>query len=91
MDISNDEDLEELSEYLTKNFHKDTSGSFLIPVTKEELKYKLLTPSFNKAFHVVIKSEETGKIMGCILGTPRKLNMGTENVKAIVPDYFCVH
>ena len=77
LDLRNEETLNEVHEFLSKNYVEDATGSFRLQYTKDQLKWILLGPSYDKNMHFCIRDET--KLVGICTAT--LLNLMTNSKK----------
>ena len=77
LDLQNEETLNEVHDFLSKNYVEDASGSFRLQYTKDKLKWILLGPSYEKKMHFCIRHES--KLVGICTAT--LLNLMTTSIK----------
>lgn len=89
LDLRNEDTLNEVHDFLSKNYVEDASGSFRLQYTKDQLKWILLGPTYDKKMHFCIRHES--KLVGICTAT--LLNLMTNSKKLDhhgIVNFLCV-
>ena len=91
IDISKDEEVKELYEFLRDNYVEDHEHTFRFDYPIEFLRWALGVPGYNKEWHVGVRVSKTKKLFGFIAGTPVKLNIGESTIRSALVNYLSVN
>ena len=89
IDIQDEEQVKELYELLRDNYVEDSEGTFRFDYPIEFIRWALGVPGYNKEWHVGVRVSKTKKLYAFISGTPVKMNINTQTVKAAEVNYLC--
>ena len=90
-DITNDEEVDEICEYLMNNYVEDQVGNFRLHYTKEKFRWACASPGYIKEWHFLIRSTKNRKILATCVGCPRKIVIHGEHVKICEGNFLSVH
>lgn len=62
-DASNDKVAQEICDFLMDHYVESDTGDFRLIYTIEKFRWAACSPGYNKDFHILVRSEKTGKIM----------------------------
>jgi len=91
LDLTNDEDAHQVYEFLSHNYVEDDDGVFRFDYPVEFLRWTLLTPNYNKEWHVGVRAAGQTKLMGFVTGTAIKNNVSGQVTKMVEINFLCVH
>lgn len=90
-DCKNDEEVDELCEFLMDHYVEDDVGNFKLYYTKEKFRWGVQTPNYIKDLHVSVRNSKTKKTMATIVGVPKKLVIFGKNIKVAEINFLAVH
>ena len=70
LDVKDPVQLQEIYKLLTENYVEDDDAQFRFDYSVEFLQWALTPPGYYADWHVGVRTEKTGKLMGCITGIP---------------------
>ena len=70
LDVKDPVQLQEIYKLLTENYVEDDDAQFRFDYSVEFLQWALTPPGYYVDWHVGVRTEKTGKLMGCITGIP---------------------
>jgi len=76
---------------LRENYVEDSDGVFRFDYPVEFLRWTLLTPNYNKEWHIGIKVAGKPQLFGFISGTAIKTQVHDQAVKMAEINFLCVH
>lgn len=94
VDLTNEDEAKEVYDFLSNHYVEDKDGVFRFDYPIEFLRWTLLTPGYNKEWHVGVRADgKDGKsqLYGFITGTVVKNVIRGETVKMVEINFLCVH
>lgn len=91
VDLNDDNDAEQLYTLLKEHYVEDSEGIFRFEYSVGLIKWVLLTPNYNKEWHVGLRNSKTKKLLGFISGTPCKVQVNSNAVKMAEINFLCVN
>ena len=89
MDLSNDEEANELYSLLTNHYVEDTDGKFRFDYSIDFLRWALTPPEHFPEWLVGVKAN--GKLYGFISAIPIKLVVNSQRIQMAEVNFLCVH
>lgn len=90
-DVTNDDEVREVCDFLEQHYVEDANGYFKVIYTIEKFRWAVQTPGYKKEYHFTIRNSKNGKIMGMVMGDPKKFVINGEVVKLVEGNFMCVH
>ena len=92
LDIENDDQVEEVIDFLENHYVEDTVGNFRLKYSKEKFRWGAATPGYIKDLHFLVRSTKTGKILASIMGCPKKMVLCGKTInKTCEVNFLAVH
>lgn len=91
IDVSQDAELQETYELLSKNYVEDDDAMFRFAYPIDFLRWGLTPPHYHKDWHVGVRVTKTRKLVACITGVPATLDLYGRAVPICEINYLCVH
>ena len=90
-DVTNDEEVEEICEFLMDHYVEDQVGNFRLHYSKEKFRWGCATPGFIKDMHILVRNSKNKKIMASLVGVPKKIMINGQNTKMCEVNFLAVH
>ncbi|AYV82460.1 MAG: glycylpeptide N-tetradecanoyltransferase 2-like [Hyperionvirus sp.] len=90
-DLTDDNILQELFEFLNDNYIEDTDGSMRFTYSKEFLKWSLLVSGYNPEWHLTVRYGSKGKLLAFITAIPCSIRINDTQIKTVEINYLCIH
>ncbi|XP_070072068.1 glycylpeptide N-tetradecanoyltransferase-like [Drosophila takahashii] len=91
LDLTDANDLKELYTLLNENYVEDDDAMFRFDYQPEFLKWSLQPPGWKRDWHVGVRVEKSGKLVGFISAIPSKLKSYDKVLKVVDINFLCVH
>ncbi|XP_034102524.1 glycylpeptide N-tetradecanoyltransferase [Drosophila sulfurigaster albostrigata] len=91
LDLNDASDLKELYTLLNENYVEDDDAMFRFDYQPEFLKWSLQPPGWKRDWHVGVRVEKSGKLVGFISAIPSKLRTYEKVLKVVDINFLCVH
>lgn len=91
IDLSNDEQAQEVYTLLRDNYVEDSEHTFRFDYPVEFLRWALQIPGYIQDWHLGVRATSNKKLLGFISGIPVKALIKTKEVKMAEINYLCVH
>lgn len=91
LDLNDANDLKELYTLLNENYVEDDDAMFRFDYQPEFLKWSLQPPGWKRDWHVGVRVEKSGKLVGFISAIPSKLKAYDKVLKVVDINFLCVH
>lgn len=91
LDLTQEIQLNELYDLLTKNYVEDDDNMFRFDYSVEFLKWTLMPPGFLKQWHIGVRNSKTQKLMAFISGIPVNIKIYQDINKMAEINFLCVH
>lgn len=91
LNIEDEDQLKELYLLLTENYVEDNDNMFRFNYSPEFLRWALKPPGWKADWHVTVRVETTGKLVGFISGVPAMIRVNGEQMKMVEINFLCVH
>jgi glycylpeptide N-tetradecanoyltransferase len=90
-DVNNDAEVDEICEFLMDHYVEDGVGNFRLLYSKEKFRWACASPGFIQDMFLLVRNTKNRKILGCIVGTPKKIVINGQNVKMCEVNFLAVH
>lgn len=91
MNLSEDEEAQELYDLLLKHYVEDSEGKFRFDYSIEFLRWALSPPHFNPDWIVGVGVDGNKKLFGFISAIPVKMIVNGNEVDMAEVNFLCVH
>ncbi|BEI80486.1 hypothetical protein CcaverHIS002_0110150 [Cutaneotrichosporon cavernicola] len=91
VDIKKDEEIDEVHNLLTENYVEDDDAMFRFRYSREFLLWALTPPGYYKEWHIGVRVQKTGKLVGFISGIPVELRVRNNTFMNAEINFLCVH
>ncbi|DBA00584.1 TPA: hypothetical protein N0F65_007713 [Lagenidium giganteum] len=91
IDLTVDEQVNEVYELLTQNYVEDDDNMFRFDYSPDFLKWALTPPGFLKNWHIGVRNAKNNKLMAFISGVPAKVRVYEKTLKMAEINFLCVH
>ena len=90
-DITNDDECQEICDFLTEHYVEDNLGNFRLYYSKDKFRWGVASPGFMKDMNFLIRNSKNKKILACIVGVPKKLVVNGKPVKVVEVNFLAIH
>ncbi|KAA8576085.1 hypothetical protein EYC84_006247 [Monilinia fructicola] len=91
MDMTSDEALQEVFELLYGHYVEDDEAMFRFNYSKSFLRWALMSPGWQKEWHVGVRATASGKLVAFISAIPVALRVRNKTLKASEVNFLCIH
>ncbi|WWD18827.1 glycylpeptide N-tetradecanoyltransferase [Kwoniella shandongensis] len=91
IDIQNEEQCKEVYELLSENYVEDDEAMFRFNYQKEFLLWALTAPGYVPDWHIGVRVQKTGKLIGFISGIKVEIRVRSKTFDAAEINFICVH
>ncbi|KIM97490.1 hypothetical protein OIDMADRAFT_130838 [Oidiodendron maius Zn] len=91
MDLTNDEELQEVFDLLYGHYVEDNESMFRFNYSKPFLRWALQSPGWTKEWHVGVRASASRKLVAFISAVPFELRVRTKVLHASEVNFLCVH
>ncbi|KLT41550.1 N-myristoyl transferase [Cutaneotrichosporon oleaginosum] len=91
VDVKQDEEIDEVHNLLTENYVEDDDAMFRFRYSREFLLWALTPPGYYKDWHIGVRVQKTGKLVGFISGIPVELRVRNNTFMNAEINFLCVH
>ncbi|ALC44927.1 Nmt [Drosophila busckii] len=91
LNLNDEKSLKELYMLLNENYVEDDDSMFRFDYQPEFLKWSLQPPGWKRDWHVGVRVEKSGKLVGFISAIPSKLRAYDKVLKVVDINFLCVH
>ncbi|RSH79232.1 glycylpeptide N-tetradecanoyltransferase [Apiotrichum porosum] len=91
MDVKNEEQMLEVHTLLTENYVEDDDAMFRFRYTKEFLLWALTPPGYEEEWHIGVRVQKTGKLVGFISGIKIEIRAREKTFDSAEINFLCVH
>ena len=91
LNILNTIELSELYILLRDNYVEDSHAVFRFDYSKEFLEWALMPPGYLSQWHLAIRANISGKLLGFISAVPANININSIVKPMVEINYLCVH
>ncbi|WOO78026.1 Glycylpeptide N-tetradecanoyltransferase [Vanrija pseudolonga] len=91
VDVKNEEQMLEVHTLLTENYVEDDEAMFRFRYSKEFLLWALTAPGYLPEWHIGVRVQKTGKLVGFISGIKVELRAYSHTWDSAEINYLCVH
>lgn len=89
INIKNDGELDEVYNFLKDNYGEDPQ--FRFKYSREFVRWVFASPKFDKSLVLVIRVNNTKKIVGLITSIPQKMRVFEQIMETCIVNFLCVH
>ena len=91
LDITDEEQLEELYSLLNKNYVEDDDNMFRFDYSKNFLRWALTPPGYKSVWHCGVRNAAKGNLLAFISGVPADMRMSAHTQMLVEINFLCVH
>jgi|EP00505_MAST-04D_sp_SCG-Rhode-Island_P003098 glycylpeptide N-tetradecanoyltransferase len=91
MDVTNDEQVDEIYDLLYKNYVEDDDNMFRFDYSREFLKWALQPPGYFPDWHVGVRQSNNGALRALITGIPVGVSVHGKDMTMCEINFLCVH
>ena len=91
VDVTDVAQIEEMYRLLTENYVEDDDCVFRFDYSKAFLRWALTPPGYLKEWHVGVRNQKTGSLMGCITAVPARVSIHGTSLPMVEINFLCVH
>ncbi|TXT13266.1 hypothetical protein VHUM_00633 [Vanrija humicola] len=91
VDVKNEGQMNELHTLLSENYVEDDEAMFRFRYSKEFLLWALTAPGYHADWHIGVRVQKTGKLVGFISGIKVELRAYSHTWDSGEVNYLCVH
>ncbi|KAJ3554471.1 hypothetical protein NM688_g3089 [Phlebia brevispora] len=92
IDITDDEQLEQLQVFLSENYIEDEDdGSFRMYYSSGFLRWALCPPGYHREWHIPVRAKDTKQIMAFVSAIPVVVRIRENVVNSREVNFLCVH
>ncbi|PWY86094.1 N-myristoyl transferase [Aspergillus heteromorphus CBS 117.55] len=91
LDLTNDDELQELWDLLTYHYVEDDNAMFRFRYSKSFLHWALMSPGWKKEWHVGVRATKSKKLVASICGVPTELRVRDQKIKVTEINFLCIH
>ncbi|CZR56086.1 probable NMT1-N-myristoyltransferase [Phialocephala subalpina] len=91
MDITNDDEIEEVYQLLYGHYVEDDEAMFRFNYSKSFLRWALQSPGWHKEWHVGVRASASRKLVAFISAIPVELRVRKKVLQASEVNFLCVH
>ncbi|KAG5437233.1 hypothetical protein PCANB_001025 [Pneumocystis canis] len=91
LDLSNEQELKDLYQLLTKNYVEDDDAMFRFNYSAVFLTWALKPPGFYKDLHVGVRVSASKKLVAFVSGIPISLRIRDHVVRCTEINFLCIH
>ena len=90
-DVTNDEEVEEICEFLMDHYVEDQVGNFRLHYSKEKFRWGCAPPGYMKDMHFLVRNSKNKKILASLVGCPKKIVINGQSIKMCEVNFLAVH
>lgn len=91
LDLTDEKELRELWDLLTYHYVEDDDAMFRFRYSESFLHWALMSPGWQKQWHVGVRASKSRKLVASITGVPTELNVRGQQLKVIEINFLCIH
>ncbi|PYI34786.1 glycylpeptide N-tetradecanoyltransferase [Aspergillus indologenus CBS 114.80] len=91
LDLTKEEELQELWDLLTYHYVEDDNAMFRFRYSKSFLHWALMAPGWKKEWHVGVRATKSRKLVAAISGIPTELRVREQKIKVTEINFLCIH
>jgi len=91
MDLTNDDDLDDLYNLLSQHYVEDDDNMFRFNYSRPFLRWALMPPGYLREWHLAVRVCRTKKLVGCITAIPANIRVHDNEVAMVEINFLCVH
>ena len=91
VDVTDAAQIEEMYKLLTENYVEDDDCVFRFDYSKPFLQWALTPPGYLREWHVGVRNQKTGSLMGCITAVPARVSIHGTAMPMVEINFLCVH
>jgi glycylpeptide N-tetradecanoyltransferase len=91
IDVNDPAQIEEMYTLLTENYVEDDDCVFRFDYSKAFLQWALMPPGFLQDWHVGVRNQKSGALMGCITAIPARVAVHGTPIQMVEINFLCVH
>ena len=91
INVHDEKEIEEMYVLLTENYVEDDDCVFRFDYSKDFLQWALSPPGYLQEWHVGVRNQKTGGLMGCITAIPARVCVQGVDMGMVEINFLCVH
>ncbi|CCD63182.1 putative glycylpeptide N-tetradecanoyltransferase [Caenorhabditis elegans] len=91
VDLSDEEQLNELYNLLTRNYVEDDDSMFRFDYSADFLKWALQVPGFRPEWHCGVRADSNNRLLAFIGAVPQTVRVYDKTVNMVEINFLCVH
>ncbi|KAF9888757.1 glycylpeptide N-tetradecanoyltransferase [Aspergillus nanangensis] len=91
LDLTNEEELQELWDLLTYHYVEDDNAMFRFRYSQSFLHWALMSPGWKKDWHVGVRATKSRKLVASICGVPTEIRVRDQKIKVTEINFLCIH
>ncbi|EYE94860.1 glycylpeptide N-tetradecanoyltransferase swoF [Aspergillus ruber CBS 135680] len=91
LDLTNQEELQELWDLLTNHYVEDDNAMFRFRYSQSFLHWALMSPGWRKEWHVGVRATKSKKLVASISGVPTEIRVRDQKLKVTEINFLCIH
>ncbi|KAJ5090686.1 Myristoyl-CoA:protein N-myristoyltransferase [Penicillium argentinense] len=91
LDLTNDDELQELFDLLNNHYVEDDNAMFRFSYSMSFLNWALKSPGWKKEWHVGVRATKSRKLVASISGVPTEIRVRGEPLKVTEINFLCIH
>lgn len=89
--VDDDKEIDEIYTLLTENYVEDDDSMFRFDYSIHFLRWALKPPEFLRSWHLGVRVQGGGKLVGFITGIPAKIRVFEKSIQMAEINFLCVH
>ncbi|CAI7627032.1 unnamed protein product [Penicillium pancosmium] len=91
LDLTDPTELQELYELLNNHYVEDDNAMFRFAYSQSFLHWALMSPGWQKEWHVGVRATKSRKLVASICGVPTHIRVRGERLKVTEINFLCIH
>lgn len=91
LDLKDEKELQELWDLLTYHYVEDDDAMFRFRYSQSFLQWALMSPGWQKQWHVGVRASKSRKLVASISGVPTEIRVRGQKLKVIEINFLCIH
>ncbi|CAI7578660.1 unnamed protein product [Penicillium manginii] len=91
LDLTDPAELQELYELLNNHYVEDDNAMFRFAYSQSFLHWALMSPGWQKEWHVGVRATKSRKLVASICGVPTHIRVRGERLKVTEINFLCIH
>lgn len=91
IELNDEKDIHDVYTLLLENYVEDDGAQFRFAYSTEMLRWALTPPGYKKEYHIGVRSEKSGMLLGFISAVPQKIHVRKNVISMVEVNFLCVH